>query len=334
MSSFGYRERQRQATFRNTSPTISAPGRAPSDEKGRRHGHLLALGHEEENLYPSLRGEAGARRFFKERGIKWHRTARSGDTAGGDGGPTRNMASSQVACVNFLLPLAEIPGAVAAVIRAMDSDVKGIVDILHEGRASPVEFEWIGLGHSLEGRRIRGANTTSVDAFVIADTDAGRRAYLMEWKYTEEYRVAHDKGAGKSGETRRRRYATRYKAASSAFSGVVPMDELLYEPFYQLMRYRLLADRMVTDRELGISEAKVVVVVPEGNSAYRERMTSPPLARRFPHRQTVSDVMRATLKHPDKSFVSVCPSLLLKAVEQECGASASSWAVYHRERYG
>lgn len=334
MSSFRDQERQRQATFRNTSPTVSTPGRTPSDEKGRRHGHLLALGHEEENLYPSLRGAAGARRFFKERGIRWHRTARSGDTAGGDGGPTRNLASSQVACVNFLLPLADISGAVEAAIRALDSDVKGIVDIRHNGRTSPLEFEWIGLKRSLEGGKTRGANNTSVDAFVIANTDGGRRAYLMEWKYTEEYKGSPDLGVGASGVERRRRYATRYQAASSAFSGVVPMSELLYEPFYQLMRLHLLADRMVTDGELGISEAKVVVVVPKGNSAYREQVTSPPLARRFPRLKTVADVMRATLKHPDKSFASVCPSLLLEAVEQECGASASSWATYYCERYG
>ena len=333
MCSFGVTARTRQTCFRDTSSTISEHGRSPSDDKGQRHGHLLALGHEEENLYPSLRGEAGARRFFKERGIKWHRTAGSGDTQDGDGVPTRNMASSQVACVNFLLPLAEIPGAVAAAIRAIDSDVKGIVDIRHEGRASPVESEWIGLGDSLEGGATRGANNTSVDAFVIADTDAGRRAYLIEWKYVEEYGVGVDKGAGDSGETRRRRYAARYEAESSAFSGVVPMDELLYEPFYQLMRHRLLADRIVTDRELGISEAKVVVVVPEGNLAYLERITSPPLTRRFPQLKTVSEVMRATLKRPDKSFASVCPSMLLEAVEHECGAPASSWAGYHRERY-
>ena len=121
---------------------------------------------------------------------------------------------------------------------------------------------------------------------------------------------------------------------TASFSGVVPMSALLYEPFYQLLRLRLLADRMVTDGELGIPEAKVVVVVPEDNLAYREQITSPPLARQFPHLYTVADVMRATLKQPDTSFASVCPSLLLEAVEQACGAAAALWAAYCRERYG
>ena len=334
MRGFGKTARKQQADFRDTSTTISDQGRAPLDDKGQRHGHLLAIGCEDENLYPSLRGEAGARRFFRERGIKWHRTARSGDAVGEDG-PTRNMASSQVACVNFMLPLADMPGALAAVIGAIDDDVKGIVDVRHEGRTSPVEFEWIGLGRSLEGTTTRGANSTSVDAFVIADTDAGRRAYLMEWKYVEDYKSGDDKGAGPEGETRKGRYSDPYSAESSAFSGEAPMSELLYEPFYQLMRLRLLADRMVANRELDVTDAKVVVVVPEDNSDYRERITSPSLAERFPQHKTVSDVMRATLKDPDATFVSICPSVLLDAVERKCDSDATrDWAAYQRERYG
>ena len=334
MRDFGKAARKQQADFRDKSTTISDQGRSPSDDKGQRHGHLLATGCEDENLYPSLRGEAGARRFFEERGIKWHRTARSGDAVGEDG-PTRNMASSQVACVNFLLPLAGMPGALAAVIGAIDNDVKGIVDIRHEGRTSPVEFEWIGLGGSLEGGTTRGANNTSVDAFVIADTDTGRRAYLMEWKYVEDYESGEDKGEGPEGETRKGRYSDPYSAESSAFSGEVPMGELLYEPFYQLMRLRLLADRMVANRELDVTDAKVVVVVPEGNSEYRERITSPPLEKRFPQHKTVSDVMRATLKDSDAAFASVCPSVLLDVVERECDSDATrDWVAYQRERYG
>ena len=336
MSDFRKIARRQQSDFRAKSTTISDQGRSPSDDKGLRHGHLLATGWEDENLYPSLRDEATARRFFKERGIKWHRTGKrgSGDVVGEDG-PTRNMTSSQVACVNFLLPLAGTPSALAAVVGAIDDDVKGIVDIHHEGRTSPVEFEWIGLGGSLEGGTTRGANNTSVDAFVIADIDTGRRAYLMEWKYVEDYRYGEDKGEEPGGKTRKGRYSDPYSAESSAFSGEVPMDELLYEPFYQLMRLRLLADRMVANRELNITDAKVVVVVPEGNSKYRERITSPPLAERFPQHKMVSDVMRATLKDPDATFVSVCPTALLDVVERKCDSDATrDWVAYQRERYG
>ena len=151
------------------------------------------------------------------------------------GPPATWRAPKSRASISYC-PLAEIPGAVAAAVRAIDSDVRDIVDIRHEGSTSPVEFEWIGLERSLEGGTTRGAINTSVDAFAVADTGARRRAYLMEWKYVEDYNSAEDKGLGDKGETRRRRYAGLYTAESSAFSGAVPMDELLYDPFYQLMR--------------------------------------------------------------------------------------------------
>ena len=290
VAKFGVLERERQARFREGLST-------PSDTVGRRHAYLLALGCEEENLFPALRGENGACRYFAERKIKWWQAGVSGDASDGKR-PTRNMASSQIACVNFLLPLVDIPGALTAVLQAIDEDVTGVVEIVHEGTSSPVELEWIGLDHALEGPSVktRGANSTSIDAFMVAETPVGRRAYLMEWKYVEEYRT-EDKGQGRSGETRRSRYAHLY-ADSLSFNGKVPFDAWLFEPFYQILRLRLLADRMVRDGELGVSEAKVVVVVPEGNRAYRERVTSPWLASEFPNR-TVSDIVHETLVPPD-----------------------------------
>ena len=59
------------------------------------------------------------------------------------------MASSQIACVNFLLPLVDIPGALTAVLNALDDDVTGAVDIENQGTSCPVELEWIGLDHAL-----------------------------------------------------------------------------------------------------------------------------------------------------------------------------------------
>ena len=333
MPKYGVETRKRQARFRKSSSTISRLARAPSDDKGMRHGHLLAQGHEEENLYPGLRGADGAVKFFRDRGIKWHRTSRSGDVRGGKG-PTRNMASSMVACVNFLLPLRDIPHALSAVARSIDSDVEDVIPIEHEGRVSPVEIEWIGLGRPLEvdARPTRGANVTSVDAFMVARAGSNLRAYLIEWKYVEDYRIGDYKGMGPRGETRRARYAHLYADESSSFHGGVHMDELLYEPFYQIMRLRLLADRMVKRRELNVTEAKVVVVVPRQNRAYRERITSEPLARRFPELRTVEEVVRSTLKHPG-GFATVDYSMLIDAVERGCGEKAGVWAAYQRERY-
>ena len=249
------------------------------------------------------------------------------------------MVSSQVVCVNFLLSLSQIQGALAAAVRAIDDDVRDIVPIYHQGNTTLVEFEWIGLNGPLEEGEppTRGEYVTSVDAFMIAETSGDRRAYLIEWKYTEKGGDGDYKGEGRKGEVRWPRYAPLYSSNCSSFgtvNGAVPMNELLYEPFYQIMRNRLLADRVVANGELGVSDAKVVVVVPEENSAYRESITSPPLAERFPDLKTVDEVMRATLKNPDATFKMVTPTELLEAVVNECGDAVSDWAGYMRERYG
>ena len=316
--------KRRQQQFRNASPTISDQGRSPTDGKGVRNPHLLALGHEIENLFPGIRGEAVD--FFAQRDIKWWKNSRSGDDTASDG-PTRNMASSQVACVNFLMPLAGIPGALSSVLHTIDDDALDVVGISHEGHTSSVEFEWIGLGHSLEGGRIRGAQNTSIDAFLVAKTKAGkRRAYLLEWKYVERYLSNH---------------AERYSSSFSSFNPATApdMDDFLYEPFYQLMRQRLLADRMVQEHELEVDEATVVVVVPEQNWAYRtvsdgRAETSPLLARRFSELETVEAVMRASLKSSGTQFDMVAPSSLLNALSESLPSETAEWAGYWRDRYG
>ena len=72
-------------------------------------------------------------KFFEERLIQWHHTQGSGDTRGSHG-PTRHMMSSQIACVNFLLPLCAIPGALRAVVRSIDPNAAEVVDICREDR--------------------------------------------------------------------------------------------------------------------------------------------------------------------------------------------------------
>ena len=335
--------KDRQRAFRDESQTVSADAKHPEDERGLRNPHLLALGYEEENLYPGIRGMGGAVDFFAQRNIKWWKSSRSGDDTGVDS-PTRNMASSQVACVNFLLPLAGIPGALSAALQALDGDIRAMVDIQHGGRNSPVEFEWLGIPRFLEGGNTRGAQNTSIDTFLVAETTAGRRrAYLIEWKYVEQYQSTRPefKGEGRSGDTRRRRYGEPFRAPSSSFNpeAAPDLDDFLYEPFYQIMRQRLLADRMVQQRELDVDEAKVIVVVPEDNRAYRivgsgRTMTSPPLARRFPHLGTVEEVMRASLRDPDAQLGIVAPSLLLDGVVRSLPDETTQWASYWRDRYG
>lgn len=334
---FARSERARQAQFRERSETISAAARAPCDPAGKRHKHLLTVGCEEENLAPQVRGDAGAIGFFGDRAIKWHKSASSGDRKGP--GPTRNLCSSQVACVNTLLPLREHGDHLLAVVRALDADATRVVPLQYETKgasfSSLIEFEWTGAKGSLEGRGSRGANATSADALIVAETMQGiRRAYLIEWKYTEEYCTPKYRGDGKSGDTRRSRYVSRQQRSQGCLDCSVPIDELLYEPFYQIARLGLLGDLMIENEEFGVTEARVVVVCPEGNEAYRATIPSPPLARRFPQARTVEETMRSVWKNPDGVRV-VSPEVITTAVSQQGVAPAlDSWSSYLRERYG
>jgi hypothetical protein len=279
---------QDQARFRESSASIPAEAKTPTDPIGRRHGHLLAIGYEVANLYPDLRRDGGALTFFSSRGIKWWRSPRSGDAA--VNAPTRNLVSSQFLCVNFLLPLAAHPAAVVALLRALDEDVADVVELVYEppGQHPPVrshvEFEWVGLNRTLEGGAfMRGAHATSADALLVAALhDGRRRAYLMEWKYTESYPEGHWLGQGNAGDARCARYRARHARDGGCLDPAVPLDELLYEPIYQIARLGLLGDLMVELGTFGVTEARVVVVCPEENHSYRRTITSPALAARFP----------------------------------------------------
>lgn len=336
MPRFGAAARAQQARFRGT---LNAAAQAADDEKGSRHGHLLALGHEIENLYPSLRGHGGALEFFAARRIQWWSSARSGDRNEGHARPTRNLASSQVSCVNFLLPLAAVPGALLALLRLIDPEVTEVEGVVGpEGLSSPVEFEWVGWRGPLEGGRVsRGANQTSVDALLVGLTAGGRRAYLIEWKYCEEYLHPEDKGAGTSGATRTARYEALYDAPMSSFNGAVPFADLLYEPFYQLMRMTLLGDRMlaegVTERA-PIDDFRVVVVCPAGNVDYRQVVPGTPLARRLSGCTTVLEAMRATLKSPARFQVVAQDDLVAGLRRSPAATELTPWLDYHAVRYG
>ena len=167
----------------------------------------------------------------------------------------------------------------------------------------------------------------------MAETEAGqKRAYLLEWKYFEQPK----RGYKPLGEAQTEMYSRWYCADDSSFSpdAALEMNDFRYDPFYQIMRQRLLADRIVRDGELGVTEAKVVVVVPAENIAYREAITSPTLERRFPKARTVADVMEAVLTKPKEQFDMVTPAELVCSVENSCGESVGQWAAYWRCRYG
>lgn len=340
MTSFQDVGRQQQGHFRDNAASVTDSGRQPLDPKGRRNSHLLALRSEMENLIPSIRDEGGISDFFKARGIHWWRSSRSGDALKRDV-PTRNLASSQISCVNFLFPLAQDHEAVTALLRAIDRDVVRALPIAYpspngEKLESLIEFEWEGISTSLEGTPVvsRGANATSADALIVGGTSEGqRRAYLLEWKYVEAYEPDEDKGAGKEGTTRLSRYSKLYTAAQSPFDPTIPIRAWLYEPFYQIVRLLLLGMRMRDTMELEISDYVVAVVCPEENTKYRKTITSPKLRARFPTARNIEEVVNCSLREP-RRFRMLSQAFLLSAVAATGDQKLKPWLDYHRERYG
>ena len=164
-------ERERQRLIEERDRQFKDPGLGLFFGKPRE----FVLSEAAANLWEGIR--ADAIEYFARNSISWWK---------GDGNePTGHMLSSQVACVNHLYLLRQSPDLANAVLRAIDpEDVEA--EVVGDGY---VEFEFIGARQYLAERAFtRGANCTSVDAFMIGLTaHGGRRAFLAEWKYTGWY---------------------------------------------------------------------------------------------------------------------------------------------------
>ena len=215
---------------RDNAKPNSRPLRRPSPMlQGRRrvsHASLPILSASDlslENLYPGIREDALA--YFTRNKIKWHHAI--------DGRPSNHLCRSQVACVNFLFPLAANPSALKQVLSTVVPDAREISPI-EDGQY--VSFEYIGehnyLGERMPGRatRSRGANATSADAAVLyRKADGSTHLCLIEWKYTEAYGPGYLRYSD-SGTDRFRIYAAHLESPTSpirlprsiSFDGALP----------------------------------------------------------------------------------------------------------------
>jgi hypothetical protein len=251
---------------------------------GTVYGFCLPAEFAQYNLLPEVRDDALA--LFAELGIPWH--------AGIDGGPGNHLLSSQVQCVNALGQMVTDPARVAA---AFAGTVQ-IGEVLEIECGRYLTFEYIGptdfFGEAPGGDRIRGTRCTSVDAaFLHRALDGRRELVLVEWKYTESYRLRNPEPA--RDETRRRRYA----AAVADPDGPVRDDVL---PFELLLAYALeragVADRV-----------RIVHVLPPQNEAYQGSLV------REEHRAlgtSVSQVWQRLLRRPDR-YTVMDPAVFLDA---------------------
>jgi len=291
------------AAWKKRTPTLWTPARRAApwiNHDGQPIGmydYCLPADMADANLLP---GNDDAIDLFLELGIPWH--------CGIGNGPGNNLLSSQVQCVNALLPMTHDAGRIT---RAFG----GVVDIAEVLEIEPgrnLTFEYIGpTDYFSEGKgqpRVRGTMCTSVDAAFLYRTSTGTvELALVEWKYTEEYRTVR-KPNPSYDRTRIERYGADFaNPAGPLRSELIDINWMLDEPFYQLMRQQLLAWRLEQDRAEGADVVRVLHVLPPANSAYQESLV------REQHRQlgaSVDEVWTRLLRRPDR-FHHVDPGVFL-----------------------
>ena len=251
--------------------------------------------------------------YFKSNNIGWWR--------GVNVLPTNHALSSQVACINHLFWLINNPVAANAVLKEIDSDFTAIP--FENGNF--VEFELNGCdeqhtyNYLNERSSTRGANTTSIDACMLAKKGNATILVFIEWKYVEKYYEKPIKAAqNASYEVRKKTYEKMLKDDSSP----VIMDKqntnslcdydsayskFSVEPFYQLMRQTLLAWQLTKNNRYGATDYIHIHVIPGGNDRLLNGKTSPQITD---GEANICIAWAKWLKSPEK-YIHISPSKLL-----------------------
>ena len=262
------------------------------------------------NLWGGIRDDA--LEYFKKNSIAWWMGDENSE-------PTGHLLSSQVACINHLYFARQRKDIATAILRNICERIDQAVPV-DDGY---VEFEVIGMHNYLNERsHTRGANATSVDAVMVGKKKSGSNVlFLIEWKYTEEYREEN------------KYIPARYEIYNSLLEEehcpivVGDYSSLYYEPFYQLMRQTLLGWKMVQHGEYQCDECIHLHVIPEGNVELRERITSPNLR---PRGGNMSDAWKSVLKDRLR-YMALTPEEFLRPA-LGC-PDTHSIAVYLEKRY-
>ncbi|WP_224407292.1 hypothetical protein [Afifella sp. IM 167] len=276
------------------------------------------------NLAPCIRTSA-VEYFGPPRKISWHTHA-------------NHALSSQVACLNFLMPLATRPALLSEVIgRALGISPPKMLEVEKGAQDAPwfVGFEWTGrqdhLGEWRNGSVTRGANATSADAIVRFQNEAGAtEALLIEWKYTERYgtRPLDERG----NPTRLARYSKKAFAPDGPIKNDLGLSvkDFFYEPFYQLLRQQMLAWRMERATEGGATRVRVLHIAPSANTDLH-RVTAPALQS---FGADALAVFRQLLVRPD-DFLQRTTEELFGTLTPDIASDAETkdWASYLQRRY-
>ena len=283
-------------------------------------GYRLSPRNKTLNLAPGIRDDASA--YFTAHGIAWHQHA-------------NHALSSQVSCLNFLMPLATRPKLLASIIGialGIPSPTTLALESGPDSRPWFVGFEWIGRAGYLKetgdsGIRRRGANATSADAIVWFEREGRIETVLIEWKYTERYGAPIRKNGNQVRLDRYRDLVFAPFGPIRADRGLA-ISDFFWEPFYQLMRQQMLAFQMQAAHEDSTGRVRVLHIAPSENRALRV-VTAPALRC---YGDDAFDVFRKLLVRPD-DFVSRSTEAVFGTALSEVDGEARSWADYLLDRY-
>ena len=226
--------------------------------------------------------------------------------------PTGHLLSSQVSCVNHLFFLRNDKDAALKILKELDQN---FIDVCADFEAGYIGFEVVSKGSYLGEvpagkKQTRGANCTSIDAMMAGILTNGKKVQvLIEWKYTECYEK-ECKADGSSGVVRKKRYNHLIGDPNSPIKATVSLDNLYYEPFYQIMRQTLLAWQMVKNKkiELNADDWLHFDVIPENNLNLRYKVAAPDLLQ-----IGIEEAWKSQLKDPHRYNV-ITPQRLLKPI--------------------
>jgi hypothetical protein len=284
-----YIDRERQKAVEIRDKIFRDPGNGIFFGKERE----FVLSEPELNLWEGIRQDA--KEYFLKNGISWW---------SGNDEPTGHLLSSQVACLNHLYPLRQRKDCTDIILQSItDSIIESV--IVDSGY---IEFEKTGqnpLGK--EQSTQRGANSTSIDSFMIGKNQKGEKILiLIEWKYTESY-APNSLLISESGKNRLEVYNELLERPDCPIK-TEDFKDLFYEPYYQLMRQTLLGWTMTENKEYGAVDWLHLHVIPSENKELRERITSKNLKG-----TTLEESWKLQLKKPEK-YIVVTPEQLLKPI--------------------
>jgi hypothetical protein len=206
-------------------------------------------------------------------------------------------------------------------------------DPLPNGNYPYMCFEFVGEKTHFEGERNwpqRGANCTSLDfAFFFRRHDGKRQLVLGEWKYTEEYKSLKLPSKKDINKTRWNTYQDDFDTWRADNPNVPGYEHYFVEPFYQLMRQSVLADKMQLYREMNADVVAHLHISPKANKEFSDSFTSPIFTQ---YGNTVLEAWK-TIAHQDK-FISIHSESLLTAMEQVVSNDKKQWADWLLKRYG